>query len=349
MQSRHVPVLLEEVVRFLQPRSGGYYIDGTLGEGGHTEAILERSAPGGVVLGIDLDPQALASVGERLSSYVRSGRLLLAQGNFADIGRIAAERSFGPVQGIVLDLGFSSRQMDDPRRGFSFSADGPLDMRFDPAQPLSAADIVNQAGEQELTDLFRRFGEERFARPIARRIVRERAQAPIISTARLAEITTAAIAAARHGGAREAIHPATRIFQALRIAVNHELENLEQALPQMLVLLSSGESTAQGGQSSSDGAMPKPASPPDTAGGGEAGRMAIIAFHSLEDRIVKAFMKREATDCLCPPRTPVCICGHHARLHLLTSRPVMPTAQEISANPRARSARLRVAERIGHS
>ncbi|WP_322480885.1 16S rRNA (cytosine(1402)-N(4))-methyltransferase RsmH [Thermogemmatispora sp.] len=322
--SWHMPVLLEEVVRFLQPQAGGHYIDGTLGEGGHTEAILEHSAPDGRVLGIDLDPEALDRVAQRLSRYVKSGRLILVQGNFAELERIAAAYAFGPVQGILLDLGFSSLQLSNPRRGLSFTVDGPLDMRFDPAQPLSAADLVNRADEQELADIFHRYGEERYARQIARRIVREREQAPITSTRRLAEIVTAAIAAARQGPPRDGIHPATRVFMALRIAVNRELENLERALPQMLNLLSR----------------------PAPGGHGPAGRMVVIAFHSLEDRIVKEFMKREATDCLCPPRTPVCVCGHRARLRLLTPKPVRPTAEEVSANPRSRSARLRVAERL---
>ncbi|MBX5456440.1 MAG: 16S rRNA (cytosine(1402)-N(4))-methyltransferase RsmH [Thermogemmatispora sp.] len=329
MELRHMPVLLEEVVRFLQPQAGGHYIDGTLGDGGHTEAILERSAPDGRVLGIDLDPEALDRVAQRLSRYVKSGRLLLAQGNFADLERIAAAHAFGPVQGILLDLGFSSLQLSDPRRGLSFAVEGPLDMRFDPAQSLSAADLVNQADEQELADIFYRYGEERHARQIARRIVREREQAPITSTRRLAEIVTAAIAAARQRPPRDGIHPATRVFMALRIAVNRELENLERALPQMLNLLSRG-SGASGER-------------------GLAGRMVVIAFHSLEDRIVKDFMKREATDCLCPPRTPVCVCGHRARLRLLTPKPVWPTAEEVSANPRSRSARLRAAERLADS
>ncbi|WP_218104040.1 16S rRNA (cytosine(1402)-N(4))-methyltransferase RsmH [Thermogemmatispora onikobensis] len=322
-----MPVLLEEVVRFLQPQAGGHYIDGTLGEGGHTEAILERSAPDGRVLGIDLDPEALDRVARRLSRYVKSGRLLLAQGNFADLERIAAAHAFGPVQGILLDLGFSSLQLSNPRRGLSFTVEGPLDMRLDPEQPLSAADLVNRADEQELADIFYRYGEERHARQIARRIVRERGQAPISTTRRLAEIVTAAIAAVRQGPPRDGIHPATRVFMALRIAVNRELENLERALPQMLSLLSCGTPGERG----------------------PAGRMVVIAFHSLEDRIVKDFMKREATDCLCPPRTPVCVCGHRARLRLLTPKPVQPTAEEVRANPRSRSARLRAAERLADS
>ncbi|MDQ2904999.1 MAG: 16S rRNA (cytosine(1402)-N(4))-methyltransferase RsmH [Ktedonobacteraceae bacterium] len=329
MQTRHVPVMLAEVVTFLQPRSGGHYIDGTLGGGGHTEALLEQSAPAGRVLGIDADAQALARVGERLSAYVQSERLVLAHGNFVDLATIAGEAGFLAIQGVVLDLGFSSHQMDDPQRGFSFGADGPLDMRLDQAQETSAADIVNTASEQELADIFWRYGEERYSRQVARRIVRERERGPITRTAQLASLVAGTVAAGGRGrgGYRPgAIHPATRVFQGLRIAVNHELEYLEAALPRIVDVLSQVDSGK--GDSSSEG----------------AGRMVIIAFHSLEDRIVKEFMRREATDCLCPPRVPVCVCGHKARLRILTPRPLTPTAQEIATNPRARSAKLRAAE-----
>ncbi|MBA2285469.1 MAG: 16S rRNA (cytosine(1402)-N(4))-methyltransferase RsmH [Ktedonobacteraceae bacterium] len=329
MQTRHVPVMLAEVVTFLRPRPGGHYIDGTLGGGGHTEALLEQSAPAGRVLGIDADAQALARVGERLSAYVQSGRLVLAHGNFVDLAAIAGEAGFLAIQGVVLDLGFSSHQMDDPQRGFSFGADGPLDMRLDQAQETSAADIVNTASEQELADIFWRYGEERYSRQVARRIVRERERGPITRTAQLASLVAGTVAAGSRGrgGHRPgAIHPATRVFQGLRIAVNHELEHLEAALPRIVDVLSQVDSG--GGDSSSEG----------------AGRMVMIAFHSLEDRIVKEFMRREATDCLCPPRVPVCVCGHKARLRILTPRPLTPTAQEIATNPRARSAKLRAAE-----
>lgn len=308
----HVPVMLDEVLRFLQPGPGGHYIDGTLGGGGHTAAMLEHSAPDGKVLGIDADAQALARVRTRLSTALSDGRLVLAHGNFAELAHIVAETGFISVQGVLLDLGFSSDQMEDPQRGFSFSADGPLDMRLDQSLKVSAADLVNGADERELADIFWRYGEETRSRQIARRIVRERAREAIMRTSQLATLAAAGVPY-RPG----AIHPATRVFQALRIAVNHELEHLEAALPQILEVLS---------------------------GGGEAGRMVIISFHSLEDRIVKEFMRREATDCLCPPRTPVCICGHKARLRLLTRKPAVPSAQEIENNPRARSARLRAAE-----
>jgi 16S rRNA (cytosine1402-N4)-methyltransferase len=319
MQTQHVPVMLEEVLKFLRPAPGGRYIDGTLGGGGHTEAILERSAPDGKVLGIDTDVQALARVRERLAESVSSGRLVLAHGNFAELARIVNEAGFVSVQGILLDLGFSSHQMDNPERGFSFSADGPLDMRLDQSQEMSAADLVNSASEQELADIIWRYGEETRSRQIAKRIVRERAKGAITHTAQLARLAAAGVPF-KPG----AIHPATKTFQALRIAVNHELEQLEAVLPQILDALSTS-----GG---------------DETDGKQAGRMVIISFHSLEDRIVKEFMRREARDCICPPHVPICVCGHKARLRLLTTKPVIPTAEEVIANPRARSAKLRAAE-----
>ncbi len=319
MQTQHVPVMLEEVLKFLQPKPGGHYVDGTIGGGGHTEAILEKCAPGGKVLGIDADSEALARVRQRLAGPVNDGRLVLVHGNFAELARIVDEAGFVSIQGVLLDLGFSSDQVSDPERGFSFSVDGPLDMRLDQAQEMTAADLVNSASEQELADIFWRYGEETRSRQIARRIVRERAKKPITRTTQLAQLASAG-ARYRPG----AIHPATRVFQALRIAVNHELERLEAALPQIVDVLSKSSNNEQGGR--------------------EGGRMVIIAFHSLEDRLVKEFMRREARDCICPPHTPVCVCGHKARLRILTPRPVVPTAEEVHANPRARSARLRAAE-----
>ena len=321
--SQHVSVMLDEVLKFLQPTSGSLYIDGTLGGGGHTAAILERSAPDGRVLGIDTDEQALQRVRAQFSDFVDSGRLVLVHGNFADMGSIAIENGFTSVQGVLLDLGFSSDQMDNPQRGFSFGADGPLDMRLDSTLATSAADLVNTASEQELADIFFKYGEERRSRQIARRIVYERKQGAITRTAQLARIAAAGVPF-KPG----TIHPATRVFQALRIAVNQELERLETVLPQILDLLE------------------RPKDVVEEADEQRGGRMAIIAFHSLEDRIVKEFMRREATDCICPPRMPVCICGHKARLHILTSKPLTPGIQETERNPRARSAKLRVAERI---
>jgi 16S rRNA (cytosine1402-N4)-methyltransferase len=318
MQTQHVPVMLDEVLRFLQPRPGGCYIDGTVGGGGHTAAILEQCAPDGRVLGIDMDAQALLHVSERLARQVKSERLLLVHGNFANLERIVNEVGFGPTQGVLLDLGFSSDQMADPQRGFSFSVDGPLDMRLDQSLTTTAADLVNTLSERELADLFWRYGEETRSRVVARRIVHERAKQAITRTTQLAAIVSSVIS--RKPGT---IHPATRVFQALRIAVNRELEQLEAALPQVLRVLQAKPELKEAGR-----------------------RMVIISFHSLEDRIVKEFMRREATDCLCPPRVPVCVCGHKAQLRLLTSRPVIPTEQEIECNPRARSARLRAAETV---
>ncbi len=326
--SQHVPVMLDEVLQFLQPQSGGLYIDGTLGGGGHAAAILEQSAPDGRVLGIDTDEQALQRVQAQCSDFVDRGRLVLAHGNFVDMGRIARENGFTSVQGILLDLGFSSDQMDNPQRGFSFGADGPLDMRLNQSLGTSAADLVNNASEQELADIFWKYGEEKRSRQIARRITHERKQAAITRTAQLARIAAAGVPF-KPG----TIHPATRVFQALRIAVNQELERLETVLPQVLDLLDThDENAAQ-----------------EDEGPRGAGRMAIIAFHSLEDRIVKEFMRREATDCICPPRIPVCVCGHKARLRILTSKPLTPGVQETERNPRARSAKLRVAEAVVHS
>jgi 16S rRNA (cytosine1402-N4)-methyltransferase len=322
--TQHVPVMLEEVLKFLQPRAGGHYVDGTLGGGGHTQAILERSAPDGKVLGIDADAQAVARIEERLSDFVNNGRLVLVHGNFAELARIVHEAGFVSVEGVLLDLGFSSYQVDEPQRGFSFSADGPLDMRLDQSQAESAADIVNSASEQELADIFWRYGEEKRSRQIARRVVRQRERGAITRTTQLAQLAAAGVPY-KPG----AIHPATRVFQALRIAVNHELERLEKALPQILDVLSMNKALPAGGQEE-----PR----------GWDGRMVTIAFHSLEDRLIKEFMRREAKDCLCPPRVPVCVCGHKARLRLLTPKPVTPTVEEITANPRARSAKLRAAE-----
>jgi len=319
---QHTSEMLEEVLKLLQPEAGGWYIDGTVGGGGHTAALLERSAPDGRILGIDADAHALERVRAGLAKYVDCGRLVLVHANFADLAYITAQTGFNVVQGVLLDLGFSSDQMDDPQRGFSFSADGPLDMRLDQSLAVSAADLVNTASEVELASIFWRYGEESRSRQIARRVVHKRAMGAITRTKQLAELVAAGVPY-RHGS----IHPATRTFQALRIAVNHELERLEAVLPQIVDVLAANESGGSPGE-----------------GEQSPGRMAIIAFHSLEDRIVKEFMRREATNCLCPPQTPICVCGHKARLRLLTKKPVTPTAEEVERNLRARSAKLRAAE-----
>lgn len=309
--TQHIPVMPAEVLEALHPHAGGRYIDGTTGGGGHTTLLLEHSEPDGQVLAIDADPQALERVEERLRAFITAGRLRLAHGNFAELYRIAKDAGFGAVDGILLDLGFSSDQLANRERGFSFSIDGPLDMRFDPAQPTTAADLVNTLPERELADLLWRYGEERRSRQIARRIVQARVRQPITRTMQLAQLV--ATGAPSHAGG---IHPATRTFQALRIAVNRELASLEAALPQAVDLLIPG------------------------------GRLAVISFHSLEDRIIKHYFQMEARNCICPPRTPVCVCGHQAHLKIVTSHALVASPAEQQHNPRARSAKLRIAERL---
>jgi 16S rRNA (cytosine1402-N4)-methyltransferase len=305
-------VLLTETISALQPRSSGRYLDGTFGGGGHTRALLDASAPDGLVLALDADPAAIdrASALQQTPGIAR--RLIPVRANFADLAAVARGRGVVPLDGILLDLGLSSFQLDQPERGFAFRHEGPLDMRFDPDQGVAASDLVNTLPERELADLIWRYGEEPGSRRIARAIVRERERAPIETTTRLAEIVAGAL-----GGRRgRDIHPATRTFQALRIATNEELTALEAALAGALDVLAPG------------------------------GRLAVIAFHSLEDRIVKHFFERESAGCICPPEVPICVCGHRPRLQKITRRAVRPDAAEMDANPRARSAVLRVAERL---
>jgi 16S rRNA (cytosine1402-N4)-methyltransferase len=310
----HVSVLYKAVLSGLDIRPAGRYVDGTVGAGGHAAGILE-AAPEGRLLGLDRDPNALEICRERLRSY--GDRATLVHGNFAGIELIVDRLEFGPVDGVVLDLGVSSMQLADPERGFSFQRDGPLDMRFDPASGggasnRDAAAVVNNSTVDELADLIYRYGEEPASRAIARAIVEAR---PLQSTAQLAEVVASAVR--RTKGSRSGqIHPATRTFQAIRIAVNRELESLEQGLEGAVNVLRPG------------------------------GRLAVIAFHSLEDRIVKQFFSRESRDCICPPETMACVCGHRARIARVTSKPIRPTEQEIERNPRSRSARLRIAARL---
>lgn len=329
-ETGHISVLASEVMEYMNPHPGGHYIDGTLGGGGHTEALLKLSAPDGQVLGIDTDQAAITRVRQRLATQVENGHLMLVHGNFSELARLVDEAAFSSPEGILLDLGFSSDQMDMAERGFAFSMDGPLDMRLNPEdqEARSAAELVNSLDEQELADIIWRYGEESRSRQIARRIVRERERNPITRTSQLARLAAAGVPF-KSG----AIHPATKTFQALRIAVNRELERLEAVLPQMLDTLSATE--------------PRPVK--SAEGSADSGnvygrRMVIISFHSLEDRLVKEFMRREARDCICPPHVPVCVCGHKARLRILTPKPITASAQEVSANPRARSAKLRAAE-----
>ncbi len=277
-----------------------------MGGGGHAAGILAASSPDGRLLGLDRDPAAIERAQDRLSPY--AGRWVLVQRSYEYLEEIAGGQRWIPVDGILFDLGLSSLQLADPARGFAFMQDGPLDMRFDPTQGgPTAATLVNQFSVQELATILYRYGEERRARRIAEAIVAAR---PIDTTAELAAVVE------QVSGRRGRIHPATRTFQALRIAVNNELDALEAALPQAVNILSPG------------------------------GRLTVISFHSLEDRLVKRFLRRESRDCVCPPEVLVCGCGHRATLRLITRKPVMPTAEETAANPRARSARLRVAERL---
>ncbi len=317
MDEQHIPVLCDEVLDYLKPQSDGVYVDGTVGLGGHSYAILNTSAPNGRVIGIDLDLEALTIAKERLQPFEDRGRLI--NGNFAKMQVLLEHYSIDAVDGILLDLGVSSLQLDTPHRGFSFNHAGPLDMRMGTEHKLdanqeiapSAMQVVNNSTIDTLADIFKRYGEERFARRIAARIVEARQQMSITTTTHLAEIVKNVVPQKR-----SKIHPATRVFQALRIHVNRELENLEAGLDVAISLLKPG------------------------------GCLCVIAFHSLEDRIVKQRFRTGARACICPPKTPICICEHKPSLQILTKRPVVPDASAIRHNPRARSAKLRVARKL---
>jgi len=302
----HIPVLYQQVLAGLKPRPGGRYVDATLGAGGHARGILQASAPDGLLLGLDVDPQALNLARAALASFGR--RAILRKASYTALREHLRSLGWPAVDGILLDLGLSSMQLDTPERGFSFREDAPLDMRFSPDTPQTAADLVNTLPEADLADILYRYGEERRSRQVARAIVAAR---PLHTTRQLAEVVARVTRSGRPG-----MHPATRTFQALRMAVNRELQNIEQVLPQAVEALASG------------------------------GRLAVISFHSLEDRIVKHFLRRESRDCLCPPRQPVCTCGHKAALRVLTRKPVIAEADECARNPRARSAKLRLAEKL---
>jgi 16S rRNA (cytosine1402-N4)-methyltransferase len=302
----HVPVLLDAVLEAVNIHPGAIIVDATVGAGGHAAALLAAAGPQGRLLGIDQDAAALALARDRLAEF--GPRVTLVHARFDRLSEVAATAGIVGADAILMDLGVSSMQLDDPARGFSFLRDGPLDMRMDSTTSgPTAADLVNTLDEDELADLIRRYGEDADGRRIARRIVQGR---PFSRTGELAQ----AIAGSRLR--KEKIHPATRTFQALRIAVNDELGVLERALPQAVALLKPG------------------------------GRLAVISFHSLEDRIVKQFFKRESADCLCPAGQPVCICGHRAVVRPIMRKPVMASDAEIAANPRSRSARLRAVEKL---
>ena len=307
MTAPHRSVLLAEVLNLLELQAGHNVIDCTVGAGGHAESILRQTAPAGKLLGLDVDRAALDVAQSRLSPF--SDRVTLAQTNFDRALEVAAKQQFLPVHAILADLGVSSMHLDQPERGFSFSHDGPLDMRMGTESLQSAADLINALSEEALADIIYQYGEERKSRRIARAIVKAR---PVFGTMELAGVVSKAV-----GGRRgRKTHPATRTFQALRIAINDELGALERFLPQAIDLLAPG------------------------------GRLAVISFHSLEDRIVKKFFQQEAKDCLCPPRQFICTCHHRASIQIITRKPVTASEQERTDNPRARSAKLRVAKKI---
>ncbi len=302
----HASVLVKELLTGLRVAPGGVHIDCCLGPGGHAEAVLDASAPGGRLLGIDLDPEAVSIAGRNLKRFASSA--VLINDTFADLGAIAARHGFANVDGIYFDLGLSSLQLAAEGRGFSFKRDDPLDMRFDPAKERTAAELINSGTAEEIAQVLRNFGEEPRSRAIARRIVKER---PIETTGQLAHLVQRVTSGHRHK-----IHPATRTFQALRMWVNEETSNLQRALPQALALLKPG------------------------------GRLGIISFHSLDDRAVKTLFQQEARDCICPPEVPVCVCGHHASIGIITRKVIVPTEEETDRNPRSRSAKLRIAQKL---
>jgi len=302
----HQSVLFSEVISVLQPRAGGCYVDATLGAGGHAFGILENSAPTGKLMGIDRDPAALALSTDRLQPF--KGRFFARQGNFCDFDDLMEELGWHFIDGILFDLGVSSMQLETPARGFSFLKEGPLDMRFDPQGSLSAAEWLNTSAEAEIARILWENGEEPKARQIAAAICRNR---PMQTTQELAQVVSSV-----YHGIHQRIHPATRTFQAIRMEVNQELQSLRKALEKCLQKIR------------------------------ENGRLVVISFHSLEDRLVKQFIRRESRDCICPPEQPVCNCGHRASLVNLTKHALQPSAAEVEKNARARSARLRAAEKI---
>lgn len=308
--NHHIPVLSREVVSFIDVGGAGLIVDGTMGDGGHSESILKNANPKCKILGIDRDASALARAKKRLASF--GDRVIYVHGNFSDIKNILQKERIMKIDGFLLDLGISSPQIDVPERGFSFMREGPLDMRMNREDKVTAADLLKTSSDSELERIIKTFGEERFYKKIVRAIRKAQEKSPITTTRQLAQIIASAIPASCH----EKMHPATRTFQSLRIAVNNELEHLHSALRDSLDVLNEG------------------------------GRLAVISFHSLEDRIVKQFFRIEEKSCICPPRLPICVCGKKSALRILTSKPVTPSKKEIADNPRASSAKLRVAERV---
>ena len=312
----HIPVLRKEVVEIINPKSGENLIDGTLGGGGHSEAILEKTSPNGKLLGIDLDIEAIKESERKLEKY--SKRIILKKGNFTDFIKIKKENNFYSFNIFFLDLGISSQQLNSEALGISFLKSAPLDMRmggtdYENDNYKTAEHIINNWSESAIEDILKKYGEERYAKSITKEIIKERKIKKIINTRQLVEIISEAVPAKYK---RQRIHFATRTFQALRIAVNEELKNLENVLPQILEDIEIG------------------------------GRIAVISFHSLEDRIVKQFFQRESKDCICGPEVPVCVCNHKRRLEIITKKPIIASEEEVLKNPRSRSAKLRVARKI---
>ena len=307
----HRPVLVEETLSLLAPSRGATVVDLTLGPGGHAEQFLEAVGPEGRVYGIDRDPEAVAFACARLARF--GPRFTALGGDHRDLQALLHGAGVFVVDAILADLGISSLQLDDPRRGFSFRVDGPLDMRMDPTSGPSAADLLAMMSEAEIKEVLRTYGEERLAGPIARAVVRERARRPLLGTRQLSAIVERVAGPAAR---RYRIHPATRTFQALRIAVNREVDGLEKLATDAVSLLRRG------------------------------GRLAVISFHSLEDRAVKNALRSLADRCVCPPGLPVCGCGRESLVRILTQRPVTPSREAVESNPRSRSARLRAAERL---
>jgi 16S rRNA (cytosine1402-N4)-methyltransferase len=308
---QHITVLLNESVELLNVKSDGVYVDCTLGGAGHSSLIAERLGRAGTLIGLDQDSRALAAAKQKLSQA--SCRVILHKANFQHVKEVVHSLGFDQVDGILFDLGVSSPQLDEGERGFSYHEDAPLDMRMDQDQELTAYQIVNQYSEKEISRILFQYGEEKFARRISHQIIQNRTLKPIERTTELADIIKGAIPAAAR---RKGPHPARRSFQAIRIAVNNELGVFEEALKQVVPLLRKG------------------------------GRVAVISFHSLEDRICKHFFQEQAVGCICPKHFPVCVCDHEPSLVVLTRKPVIPTNNEIEQNARARSAKLRVAEKL---
>ncbi len=314
MDFHHIPIMLAEILEHLGLRPGGIYVDCTLGGGGHSSEIVKRIQPGGRLIGIDQDPEALVAAGKKLTGYAAG--VTLVHNNFYRVKEVLAELDIPAVDGFLFDIGVSSHQLDEAGRGFSYMQDAPLDMRMNPQDKTTAADLVNGLAEVELTRIIREYGEERWAKRIAEFIGRQRQIKPVVSTGELVAVIKKAIPA---GARREGPHPAKRTFQALRIAVNDELNRFAGALRDAVDLLQPG------------------------------GRVCVITFHSLEDRIAKETFRELAGRCMCPPELPVCRCEYKPRVKVITNKPIIPTAAEIDANPRARSAKLRVAQKVSGS